>query len=116
MEIKIKIPNISSLKLIKAYQPREIIGKGKVTYTKKYVNDLIPKKPGIYLLYNDKKKLLYVGQSINLFQRLSSYHSTIKPKYVKFFVYNKSQRERMIIEQILKVKLEPSLNKISPYK
>ncbi|MBN1246845.1 MAG: excinuclease ABC subunit UvrC [Anaerolineae bacterium] len=35
--------------------------------------DTLPKKPGVYLMRNAKKRIIYVGKAINLFNRVRSY-------------------------------------------
>lgn len=35
--------------------------------------DTLPKKPGVYLMRNVKKRIIYVGKAVNLFSRVRSY-------------------------------------------
>lgn len=129
MEIRIRIPNIESLKLIEIYSKHKVISKTRVGYatTIRYVNKLIPHKAGIYFLYNEEKELMYIGQTKDLVNRLSAHHSLnnkwgwvddwskvhhskmLIPKYVKFFVFDKSNRVRIAVEQLLIDKLKPNL-------
>ena len=53
------------------------------TYLKSIVKTL-PKKPGVYHFYNNKKEILYIGKAKSLKKRVSSYftknHKNLKTK------------------------------------
>ncbi|MCR5627742.1 MAG: excinuclease ABC subunit UvrC, partial [Lachnospiraceae bacterium] len=38
----------------------------------------LPKKPGVYIMHNDKDEIIYVGKAINLFNRVHSYFRNTK--------------------------------------
>ena len=67
--MKINIPNIEKLPLVKiSKKQKEKISNGnnRQTIITRLTNKEIPKKPGIYLLYNKEKQLIYIGQTKNL--------------------------------------------------
>lgn len=111
MKVVLDIPNIEKLSFIEI-RKREV-SRNRKFKTKngkmcnhgvvvKLTNSLIPKLKGIYLIYNKKKKLIYIGQSENLFQRISIHRSKSKNYfYCKFFPIDKSRRFRIAIEYLL---------------
>lgn len=66
-------------------------------------------KPGIYRFYNDKKELIYIGRSVDLFSRVFSSAKERNPKYVDFIIC-KTQADAYIIEPYLISLFKPLLN------
>lgn len=80
----------------------------------------LPQEPGIYQFYDEKDKLLYVGKSISIKKRVSSYFSNKNPgtktqllikktkdiKYIKVF----SEFEALLLESELIKKYQPFFN------
>ncbi len=111
MKVVVHIPDIEKLLFIEIRKKEvlrdvkfktrngKICNKGVVT---KLTNSLIPKKKGIYLIYNKKKKLIYIGQSENINHRVSFHrHKNKNSYYCKFFSLDKSRRYRIAIEYFL---------------
>ena len=110
MEIKIQIPDIDSLELIKIDEDKPILvsnnSRGKAW---RKTNLKIPKGEGIYLLFNKNKELIYIGETINLLGRISTHRYTENAFYVKFFFTNFSTKKRVGIEHLLIDLLNPKL-------
>lgn len=67
---------------------------------KKYIfkpSELIPKEPGLYFLYNEKKELIYIGKSINLSSRAYSSYLERNAKYIKVML-TKTKADAHIFE------------------
>ena len=78
-------------------------------YSEESLDALKDKNQGVYLLYNDDKKLLYIGKSINLMGRIIS--SARERKATLFrFIYLESKADIHIIEPYLVTLLRPELN------
>ncbi len=124
MEIKINIPDIEKLPFIEVTKPltREVIQDfkmyGKKVKRKYKINSLtnlqIPRKQGIYFLYNREKELIYIGETLNLFNRMSNHRIEIPTIfYIKFFELNCLKRTMIGIEQILIDRFKPKLQEIT---
>lgn len=120
MQYKFKLP-IENLSFVKILAPEPFKLKTKRAYkngaegkwyTWRKTNLEIPTMEGIYLLYDKYKNLLYVGETKCLAHRLG-HHCLDNPEvvYAKFFQTNCSKRERLVMEQILILKLKPLLQK-----
>ncbi len=59
----------------------------------------VPKCPGVYLMFNDADRLLYVGQSSNLRVRLGSYKNA-NPNHVP-------RKVLRLVHSVSRIKLEP---------
>ena len=59
----------------------------------------VPKCPGVYLMFNDADRLLYVGQSSNLRVRLGSYKNA-NPNHTP-------RKVLRLVHSVAKIKLEP---------
>ena len=70
----------------------------------------IPKEEGIYFLYDDYMKLLYIGETKNLFNRISTHRKIIKSSYVRFIKTNVSKNFRMSMEYFYIDYYKPLLN------
>lgn len=85
----------------------------------KYYNTL-PEKTGVYLFYNNKKELLYIGKAKNLKKRVSSYFTKniyeektqILVSLITFIDYRitSSEYESLLLEQNLISTLKPKYN------
>jgi excinuclease ABC subunit C len=60
--------------------------------------DTVPQCPGIYQVYDDQQRLIYVGKSKNLRRRLSQYKNSKRRK--------KHRKMRKIVEQASKVEFQ----------
>ncbi len=90
------------------------------TLTIKEYLTLLPELPGVYLMYNSKNKILYIGKAKNLKKRVKSYfnknHDSPKlavmvPQIVKFeFIITDSEVEALILESHLIKKNKPKYN------
>jgi len=58
----------------------------------------LPGSPGVYLVYNKKGELIYVGKAINLKRRLSQYRNTIRRK--------KHRRMRGIVKEAARIEIQ----------
>ena len=80
----------------------------------------LPNKPGVYLMYGKKDKIIYIGKAINLKNRVKSYfHSHRQDKKVKSIVKNiekydyiitDTESEALILESTLIKKFKPKYN------
>lgn len=80
----------------------------------------VTRRPGVYQMYNDKEKLLYVGKAKNLKNRLSSYFRArgLNSKTVALVshiasievIVTQSETEALILEQTLIKKHRPKYN------
>jgi hypothetical protein len=62
-------------------------------------NKEIPKKSGIYFLYSISKELLYIGETNNLFTRISLHRKKNNPFYVRLFILKDCKKAyRMALE------------------
>ena len=124
MEIKINIPDIEKLPFIEITNPLirdveheyKIYGKlVKRKYKIKSLTNLqILRKQGIYFLYNKEKELIYIGKTLNIFDRMSNHRIEIPTIfYVKFFELNCPKRTMIGIEQILIEIFKPKLQEIT---
>lgn len=101
-EIIIKIPPIEKIPFIKAYHKKRVkAGRKYKSFSTKFINDKIPKKPGVYFLYDENKFLLYIGESINLSTRISNHRLTNQPEYIKFILCKKGRMYRKGLENML---------------
>lgn len=57
----------------------------------------LPVSPGVYLIYDDKAELIYVGKAINLKRRLLQYRTTIRRK--------KYRRMRGIVKEAARIEI-----------
>ena len=126
IEVALHIPNIEKLPFIeirkkevlrnvKKVRNGRISNKGVVI---RLTNSLIPKVKGIYLVYNKKKKLIYIGQSENIYGRISFHRYNKKNSYYcKFFSLDNSRRFRIAIEYFLLdyYNFQDSFNKTKGY-
>lgn len=53
----------------------------------KFDNQKPPKKPGVYFLYDKQKKLVYIGRSKNLFNRIRQHYHQTQDRYILQFDY-----------------------------
>lgn len=127
MKVVVQIPNIEKLPFIEIRKKE--ISRNRKFKTKngkicnhgvvvKLTNSLIPKIKGVYLIYNKKKKLIYIGQSENINHRVSFHRKDKKDSYYcKFFPLDKSRRFRIAIEYLLldHYNFHDSFNKIKGY-
>jgi hypothetical protein len=58
----------------------------------------LPGAPGVYLVYDDKAELIYVGKAINLKRRLSQYRNTVRRK--------KHRRMRGIVKEAARIEIQ----------
>jgi hypothetical protein len=58
----------------------------------------LPGSPGVYLVYDQKGELIYVGKAINLKRRLSQYRNTIRRK--------KHRRMRGIVKEAARIEIQ----------
>jgi len=58
----------------------------------------LPTSPGVYLVYDRREELIYVGKAINLKRRLSQYRSTIRRK--------KYRRMRGIVKEATRIEIQ----------
>lgn len=80
--------------------------------------DYAPKKPGVYIFKNERGKMLYVGKSENLRNRLKSYLKPQDPKTEKLVecsavvetVLTKTETEALILEDALVKVNQPRYN------
>ena len=80
----------------------------------------LPKRPGVYLMHDEKDEIIYVGKAINLFNRVHSYFRKTKksPKiermvtHIDYFEYiiTDSELEALILESNLIKKHRPKYN------
>jgi excinuclease ABC subunit C len=82
---------------------------------------LVPEKPGVYLFKDDEGKIIYVGKSSNLSNRISSYFSSSNKLSIKTqrlvsklhdfeFITTESEQEALILECNLIKKHRPVYN------
>jgi hypothetical protein len=57
----------------------------------------LPGSPGVYLVYDQKSELIYVGKAINLKRRLSQYRNTVRRK--------KHRRMRGIVKEAARIEI-----------
>ena len=80
-----------------------------------------PKQPGIYLMKDTKKHIIYIGKAKNLKNRMQSYFSKSRPKDAKVeamlhhvedidFIITNSEKEALILEAELVKKNRPKYN------
>ena len=77
-----------------------------------------PERSGVYLLYNSKKELAYIGKAVNLRKRLSSYfkkgysHGILFPESIDFFEYfiTENEKEAFFLERDLIKSKNPKYN------
>lgn len=123
MEIIIKVPDLESLPLIEVEEKKPVLvdtNNGKNGKVWRIVNLKIPKKEGIYFLYDKSKELIYIGEANNLMQRISCHRTLRDIFYVKFFLTNYTMRKRIGVEQLLINKYKPkeqqnTTRKLLPY-
>ena len=93
---------------------------------KKYLIELdslvnLPQKPGVYLMKDDKKKIIYVGKSVNLKKRIDSYATGREDTRAQIpFLLEKvtsietiitfTEKEALILENTLIKKHKPKYN------
>lgn len=70
---------------------------------------LLPKEPGVYLLFDAKKKLIYIGRSVCLSNRVPGSFVEKKAKYVKLIV-TETKADAVIIEPYLILMYNPPSN------
>jgi excinuclease ABC subunit C len=58
----------------------------------------LPGSPGVYLVYDQKSELIYVGKAINLKRRLSQYRNTVRRK--------KHRRMRGIVKEAARIEIQ----------
>ena len=58
----------------------------------------LPGSPGVYLVYDQKNELIYVGKAINLKRRLSQYRNTMRRK--------KHRRMRGIVKEAARIEIQ----------
>jgi excinuclease ABC subunit C len=58
----------------------------------------LPGSPGVYLVYDQKSELIYVGKAINLRRRLSQYRNTVRRK--------KHRRMRGIVKEAARIEIQ----------
>lgn len=81
---------------------------------------LLPQSPGVYLMYNNKQEIIYIGKARNLSRRVKSYfkkhHDSPKlaimvPQIERFeFIITDSEVEALILESQLIKKHKPKYN------
>src|SRR5678815_1052149 len=57
----------------------------------------LPGSPGVYLVYDQKGELIYVGKAKNLKRRLSQYRNTLRKKY---------RRMRGIVKEAARIEVQ----------
>lgn len=74
---------------------------------------LIIKKPGIYVLYDSKKKPIYVGMGQNVFSRIQHhFKDKCKDKWSFFSIFVAEKKHIKDLETLALNLLDPPLNKI----
>lgn len=77
---------------------------------------LVDKKPGIYILFNKNKQVIYIGISQKLRNRLYNHFRTKKEfTYFRISYINLSKIDLMKIEKKLTQRLKPKLNRVKDY-
>ena len=109
----IEIPDIEDIPYIVAYETTKIKHHTTSRFVTRLVNISIPRKAGIYFLYDKINRLLYIGQTADLLQRISNHRKSINPYYIKYFICEKSKSYRLGIEHILIDKYQPFLQLFS---
>ncbi len=80
----------------------------------------LPKQPGVYRFYNEKRQILYIGKARNLYKRVNSYfskqHNDIKTRqmvkqiaYIDYTVTN-NEIEAYLLENQLIIQYQPKYN------
>lgn len=83
----------------------------------KRIEDIKEQGGGIYFIYNQQKELMYIGQTVNIQQRLMQHTGNWTSKidiqhnfYYADYILIKSKKERMLAELRLINMLQPKLN------
>lgn len=80
----------------------------------KYLEEKLTKKPGVYVFIGIRKKVLYIGKSYDLSQRIpASYGERISKAKIKKIMYyiTPTKADCNILEMALIAENKPSLNK-----
>lgn len=78
---------------------------------KNKIRQSTPTQSGVYFLFDKNKKLVYIGSSLNLLQRLTKRQKHEQHfKYVHFSLINETLINLRLIEKILIQKLRPIQN------
>lgn len=75
----------------------------------KFLNE-ISNKSGVYFLYNNEKKLIYIGRSVDLCNRIPSSCSERNASFFKYLITNNAA-DAFILEPYFISLLKPPLNK-----
>lgn len=68
------IDQLKSAATVVTPRPRDDVGRARSVLDRSLAHAM-PKKPGVYLMKNDRDEIIYVGKSKNLRDRVSSYYS-----------------------------------------
>ena len=84
---------------------------------KEIIKKEIGNKHGIYVLYDKKGNVFYIGQAVNLRRRLKQHLKHKKKKWERFTIYfTKNKKYMEVIEEVLISVVDPEGNKQKPKK
>ena len=76
-----------------------------ITYPK-----LLPNKPAVYILIDERGKPIYIGQSKNLKARISGHEKKVDAEWVAYFPLDCPEEERLEMEKSFINHYKPALN------